>query len=189
MRRAALFASLAVVAGAVSAAPWDLSQLMRALASNPGGRASFVETKYIALLDAPVQSSGELTYAPPDRLEKRTQKPKAEYMKLDKDTLSIERGNKKLAINLGDQPEALAFVDSIRRTLAGDRAALERHYALHLVGTAERWTLNLLPNDPRIAALVTSITIAGEGNQVRRIEYRQADGDRAVMSVAPLDGR
>lgn len=171
------------------AAEWDLAQLMRALSSNKGGRASFVETKYIALLEAPVRSSGELTYAPPDRLEKRTQKPRAEYLKLDKDTLSIERGDKRFAINLGDQPEALAFVDSIRRTLAGDRAALERHYALHLSGTAQRWTLNLLPSDQRIAALVTSITVAGNGNQVRSIEYRQADGDRAVMSIDPIDGR
>jgi hypothetical protein len=189
VKRFGVFAAFAVAAHAAMAAQWDVAGLMRALSSNKGGRASFVETKYIALLDAPVRSSGELSYAPPDRLEKRTERPKAEVMKLDKDLLTLERGNKKLTINLGDQPEALAFVDSIRRTLAGDRAALERHYALHLSGTAERWTLNLLPSDQRIAALVTSITVAGSGNQVRRIEYRQTDGDRAVMSIDPIDGR
>lgn len=189
MKRIGLVFAAALFTTSAAAAQWDLSQLMRALASNPGGRATFTETKHIALLEAPVRSSGELAYTPPDRLEKRTEKPKAETITLDQDTLSIERGNKKFAIDLRGQPEALAFVDSIRRTLAGDRAALERHYALHLTGNAQRWTLNLLPSDPRIAAVVTSITVGGSSNQVRRIEYRQADGDRAVMDIAPLDGR
>ena len=62
------------------AADWDLDQLMRDLAQTRSGHASFVEKKSIAMLDKPVESSGELFYSAPDHLEKRTLKPKPESM-------------------------------------------------------------------------------------------------------------
>jgi hypothetical protein len=114
------------------AADWNIDTLMRSLAKHEGGRAKFVETKTIALLDKPVVSSGELNYLPPARLEKRTLKPKQEFMVLDGDNLRLERGKQVFSIRLSEQPEALAFVDSLRGTLAGDKAALEKNYKLRL---------------------------------------------------------
>ncbi len=168
-------------------AAFDVGQLMSDLAKHKGGRAKFVEKKFIAVLDKPVVSTGEMTYLPPDRLEKRTLTPKVETLLLDKDLLSIERGQQKLSINLANQPEALAFVDSIRGTLSGNRAALEKNYALHLAGNADKWVLTLLPSDQKIASLVQRITVSGSKNQVRVIEYLQADGDRSVLNIDPVD--
>jgi outer membrane lipoprotein-sorting protein len=168
-------------------AAWDLATLMDDLARHKGGRVRFVEKKYIALLEKPVVSSGEMTYTAPDRLEKRTLQPKPELMVLDRETLTLERGKQKFVLRLSDQPEAQVFVDSIRGTLSGNRAMLERSYALHLSGTRERWTLSLLPSDQRIATLVSRITVGGTRNIVDSIEYLQADGDRAVMSITPVE--
>ncbi len=168
-------------------AAWDLATLMDDLARHKGGRVRFVEKKYIALLEKPVVSSGEMTYTAPDRLEKRTLLPKPELMVLDRETLTLERGKQKFVLRLSDQPEAQVFVDSIRGTLSGNRALLERSYALHLTGTRERWTLSLLPSDQRIATLVSRITVGGTRNIVDSIEYLQADGDRAVMSITPVE--
>lgn len=170
-------------------AAWDIAQLMAELARNQGGRAQFTEKKYIALLDKPVVSSGEMRYVAPDYLEKRTLKPRAETMILDRDQISLERGKQKFTLRLREQPEVLAFVASIRGTLSGDRAALEQNYALFLSGNRDNWTLNLSPSNPRIAELVTRITIGGSRQQVRSVEYLQADGDRAVMSIEPDDAR
>ena len=169
------------------AADWDLDQLMQMLAQTRSGHVRFVETKTIAILDKPVVSTGEMTYTAPDRLEKRTLTPKVETLLLDKDILSIERDKQKLSINLANQPEALAFVDSIRGTLSGNRAALEKNYALHLAGNADKWVLTLLPSDQKIASLVQRITVSGSKNQVRVIEYLQADGDRSVLNIDPVD--
>ncbi|MFA7291739.1 MAG: LolA-related protein [Rhodocyclaceae bacterium] len=167
-------------------AAFDVIQLMNDLAQHKGGRAKFVEKKYIALLDKPVTATGEMIYVAPDRLEKRTLTPKPELLILDKDTLSIERDKQKLTINLATQPEALAFVDSIRGTLSGNRAALEKNYLLHLVGTTDKWELTLLPSDQKIAALVQRITVSGSRNQIFSIEYLQADGDRSVLAITPV---
>ncbi len=183
-----LLACLLCLAVALPAsAAFDIAQLMGDLAKHKGGRAKFVERKYLAILDKPVVSTGEMTYTAPDRLEKRTLTPKVETLLLDKDILSIERDKQKLSINLANQPEALAFVDSIRGTLSGNRAALEKNYALHLAGNSDKWVLTLLPSDQKIASMVQRITVTGNKNQVRIIEYLQADGDRAVLNIDPVD--
>lgn len=185
-----LIASLFLLALALPAsAAFDIGQLMGDLATHKGGKAKFVEKKYLAILDKPVVSTGEMTYTAPDRLEKRTLTPKVETLVLDKDILSIERDKQKLSINLANQPEALAFVDSIRGTLSGNRAALEKNYALYLSGNSDKWVLTLLPSDQKIASMVQRITVSGSKNQVRVIEYLQADGDRAVLNIDPVEAK
>lgn len=167
-------------------AAWDIQQLMDSLAQNRSSQASFVEKKTIAMLERPVESSGELFYSAPDHLEKRTLKPKPESMVIDGNDLLIERGRQKHRLQLASYPELAAFIDSIRGTLAGDRQALERNYQLSLEGTAERWTLQLLPRDDKMLAVVQRIRIAGARDQVRSIEIAQADGDSSVMRIEKL---
>lgn len=165
---------------------WNLDQLMHTLAQTRSGHAAFVEKKSIAILDKPVESSGELFYAAPDRLEKRTLKPKPESMLLDRGTLTIEQKGKKHVLQLQSYPEIAAFIDSIRGTLAGDRSALERAYQLNFEGGEQSWTLALQPIDPKMKKVVEKIRIAGAGNELRSIEIKQADGDSSVMTITPL---
>ena len=183
-----LFAWLlaAVFAAPSHAADWDIDQLMHGLAQTRSAQARFVEKKSIAILDQPVESSGELLYTAPDRLEKRTIKPKPESMTVDGDTLIIERGRQTHRLQLQDYPELAAFIDSIRGTLAGDRKALERSYRLSLDGTVERWTLQLLPVDEKLQAVVKRIRVAGVRDSVRSIEITQADGDSSLMLIEKL---
>jgi Outer membrane lipoprotein carrier protein LolA-like len=178
--------ALILVPAISHAAEWDIDQLMRGLAQIHSDHASFVEKKFIAMLDKPVESSGELFYTAPDHLEKRTIKPKPESMILDHGTLVIERGRQKHGLQSQDYPELAAFIDSIRGTLAGDRKALERNYRLSLDGTIEHWTLQLLPVDEKMQAVVKRIRIAGVRDAVRSIEITQADGDSSLMLIEKL---
>lgn len=168
-------------------AAFSVDQLMAELAQHPGGRARFVEKRFLALLDKPVLVSGDMVYTPPDRLERHTLLPKPETMVLDKDTLTVERDKRRFSVNLSSRPEAQAFVESIRSTLSGNRAALERHYTLQLQGNSAQWTLVLLPAEPEIAALLQRITITGGKGEVRLIEYLQTDGDRSELAIEPID--
>ncbi len=182
-----LFTGLLLMgATALAHAAFDIDQLMTELARNPGGQATFIEKRHLALLDKPVIATGEMTYTAPDRLEKRTLTPKPETMVLDKDTLSLERDRRKMSIQLGQRPEVAAFVESIRSTLAGNRASLERSYQLALSGNLDAWVLTLVPSDARIAKLLQRITLTGVREQVLGIEYLQTDGDRTDMSIEPV---
>lgn len=168
-------------------AAWDVDTLMATLAKHEGGRVRFVETKTVALLDKPVVSSGELLYRPPSHLEKRTFKPKPEVLVVEGDTLLLERGKQKFSLRLSERPEALAFIDTLRGTLSGDKATLQKSYELKLDGTEQRWTLDLLPKDQRIASLVLRITFGGTGDKIEWIRYLQTDGDSAEMVIQPVE--
>lgn len=175
-----------LVSSSSQAGEWDIDQLMHGLAQTRSGHASFVEKKSIAILDKPVESSGELFYTAPDRLEKRTLKPRPESMVLEQGTLTIEQKGKKHVLPLQNYPEIAAFIESIRGTLAGDRVALERAYRLNLEGAEQGWTLELLPLADRMKKVVERIRIAGERHELRTIEIRQADGDSSLMTITQM---
>ena len=172
-----------IVSPATQAAPLSIAQLMANLAGQPQGAATFTETKTIAMLEKPLESSGELLFIAPNRLEKRTLKPKAESMVLDGDTLTLTRGRRSHVLRLQDYPEVAGMIESIRATLAGDRRALERVYHLALSGDTERWTLSLTPIDAKVGAIITRIRMEGAKNMVRSIEILQADGDSSLMTI------
>lgn len=182
-RLIALLAVLALHSSYSLAASWDIDQLMQSLAKTAAGRASFTEKKYLSMLERPVESSGELRYIAPDRLEKRTVKPRPETMLVEGDTLTMERGRQTHTLQLSDYPELAGFIDSIRGTLAGNRKALERTFRLKLEGSAERWTLTLFPTDAKLLTMVHLIEISGTRDNVRSINIIQTDGDRSLMSI------
>ena len=181
-----LLIALAFYASLSHADDWSLDQLMHTLAETRADHANFVEKKSIAILDKPVESSGELFYTAPDRLEKRTLKPKPESMLLDRGTLTIEQKGRKHVLPLQSYPELAAFIDSIRGTLAGDRLALEHSYQLSLDGTEQDWTLLLTPIDAKMQKVVANIRIAGSHNALRSIAIKQADGDSSLMTITQL---
>ena len=174
---------------------WDIKQLMHDLAQIRSSHAFFVEKKSIAMLTAPIESSGELIYNAPDHLEKRTIKPKPESMILDGDTLIIELasqqrtpiGNQpstqKHRLQLQNYPEIAVFIDSIRGTLAGDLVTLQQNYHLSLKGNADNWLLSLSPSNEKMQAIVQTITIAGAHDLISSIEINQTDGDSSLMLI------
>lgn len=171
-------------AGSLHAADFSLTDLMQQLGQKKSGTATFVEKKYIAMLKQPLESSGELAFTAPDRLEKRTLKPKAEAVLLEGNKLTLERSDgRKMSVNLSDRPEVSAFVESIRATLSGDRSALERFYTPSLSGGSDEWQLKLTPLQTRMQKVISQIRIAGSRAQVKTIEFLQADGDRSEMTI------
>lgn len=165
---------------------WSVEQLMQLLAQTRASRARFEEKKYLSALDEPLESSGELIYQAPDRLEKRTTAPHAESLVLDKDMLVFERQGRKRSIPVQAYPEVGAFVESIRATLAGDQQALARYYKMVLKGHSGRWTLSLQPLQAKAAALVSQVSVTGQRERIDAIEILQRNGDRSVMSIMPV---
>ena len=177
---------LAVVAllllGAADVATLD--RVMGALAERKHGHVSFTEKKFIAMLDQPVDSSGELLYDAPDRLEKKTLKAKPEDLVLEGGVVTAQRGKHHYTLDLQQYPQVLPFIESIRATLAGDRAALERVFKVEFIGAFEGWNLELVPLDSTLAKTVRKIHIEGEKDFIHTVEIREADGDRSLMTIS-----
>jgi len=179
MRRALALLVLAWLCGASS----DLDAVMGVLAMRQHGRVEFIEQQFLAVLDHPVESSGELRYDAPDHLEKRTLLPRPENLVLAGGVLTVERRGRKHVLDLQRYPQIQPFVESIRATLAGDRSALERIFHVEFAGSVERWNLVLVPVDRQLARTVKQVQIDGSRDQLHRIEIRQADGDRSLMTL------
>ena len=181
--------AIALVLGltaSAQAAAWGVTDLFQALAKERPGRATFQERKFMALLDRPLESTGELSFTPPDKMEKRTISPRAERVVVDSERVTLERGGKRYTLGLRENPAVAVLVESIRATLAGDLAAVTRSYSVGLDGTPERWRLTIRPLDPTGAQIVERIDIEGTHAVVRGVEIRQADGDRSVMTITPV---
>jgi len=184
----ALLASAFCIAGAPAAEPaapgaWDVTRLMHELAQVKSAKARFVERKHLAILNAPLESSGTLTYTAPGKLEKRTLAPRAEILLLDGDRLTLERKGQRRTFALPQYPEVWAFVESMRSTLAGDLATLQRYYQVELEGSEGQWRLTLKPAESGMQKMVSEIRIQGSGSQVGSIEIFETGGDRSVMTI------
>jgi hypothetical protein len=161
----------------------DLGEVMHLLAARRHGEVSFVEQHFLSLLKRPAESSGELIYDAPNRLEKRTLEPHPEDLVLVDNVLTVERNHRSRVLDLKSYPQILPFVESIRATLAGDREALERMFRLDFSGTLARWTLTLVPRDAQVAKSVAGVQIDGMRDDLIKVEIRQTDGDRSLMTL------
>jgi hypothetical protein len=156
---------------------------MAVLRQRQHGHVSFTERHVTSLLDRPIESSGELFYDAPARLEKRTTKPRSERLVLENGQLNFERNHKSYHVALADYPKAVPYIDSIRATLAGDRPALERVFHLAYSESGADWALALTPLEAQLAAELTAIRIEGSSAAIRTVSVQWVNGDHSVMTL------
>jgi outer membrane lipoprotein-sorting protein len=164
-----------------------LDRLMALLAQRRHGVADFEETQYLSLLKRPVQSSGVLSYDAPDHLEQRTLKPRPQSLLLDHGMLTMQVGSRQRTLRLQDYPQFAPLIDSVRATLAGDRAALAQRFEIGFEGDLDHWQLLLRPLEPALAASVQRIRLSGERDAILQVEVQQSDGDRSLMRITPRE--
>ncbi len=182
--RALVAATLATLA--MPALALDLAELMTLLAQVRSGEARFTEQRTVQGLDAPLVSSGTLSFAAPDRFSRHTLKPRPESMVVEGNMVTLTRSGRTRTVVLDAIPEVEAIVEAVRGTLTGNAGSLQQHFSTAVAGSAEQWTLELRPIEPRLQVLLASVHIAGRGSLLRSVEMRMADGDRSLMQVEPV---
>jgi hypothetical protein len=184
----ALALVVALVAGWAAPAvhALTLSELVGTLAAVTESRALFTDVRTVAALGAPLERRGTLVYVRPGKLEMVVEAPVAERLSVADGTMTLESRGTTRVVDLRSQPPLLAWIEGIRATLAGDEAALRRHFEPTVSGTVERWTLVLVPRDARLRSVVARVAIAGERERIRTIEVDEVSGDRSVMTIAPV---
>ena len=168
---------------AAESADLTLDQLMAELKARPHRHDRFTERFTTAVLDRPLEASGELFYDAPDHLEKRTLLPRPERLVLEQKALTVERRQRTYHTTLDEFPQLAPYIESIRATLAGDRAALEAIFKVGYRGKGDDWSLSLAPLAPNLAAQVTRIHIEGVRADVHSVVIERANGDRSAMTL------
>jgi hypothetical protein len=179
------FAQDPPTAGTPAAQASALDQVMAQFAQRRHAEASFTQDEYLSVLRQPRSSTGRLIYDAPDHLEERTLTPRPQNMVLDHGMLSLKIGSRARTLRLADYPQLAPLIDSIRATMAGDRAQLERTFTLEFSGDIEHWQLHLTPRDSQ--SLLAQIDLTGSRNQVSEVQMRHTDGDHSIMHIAPVE--
>lgn len=166
---------------------------MGALAEVKSASGTFTERKTLHVLNAPLVTTGTLTYVAPDRMEKVTLTPVPERFVLDGNEVTITGGRDRQThtFSLSSSPVIAGLVEGIRATLAGDLRTLERFYAVQLSGDYAEWQLLLRPNNAELAHVVKWIRIRGSRNRIEAVESKSHNGDDTEMTIGEdvSDGR
>lgn len=178
----------ALPSAALAQGPATLDGVMAALAGHRGGQAAFTESKEIPELDTPLRSTGTLSWTAPDRLEKHTLSPVEEILRVEGDRLLLARPAQNLQRSMGldDVPEIRPLVESIRATLAGDLATLQRHFEIDFRPEAAGWRMWLTPRSFRVRAALQSVEITGQGGVLSSVVTQGNEGTtRLVITPRP----
>lgn len=189
-RRAILFLLLLGPVPAQAASwegPFTLALLFRNLALVPERHARFTEERRFAALDQPLLSQGWLLWRRPDILEKHTEAPAAETLRINGDRVEVTLpGQATRSLSLSGQPELSVFVEALRAPLAGDLTTLERLFDTALHGTPAAWRLSLTPRDGRMRRAIAGMEIDGTLAEPREIRLRQPGGDAQTLRIEPV---
>jgi outer membrane lipoprotein-sorting protein len=162
----------------------DMPTLMRLFAASKSVKAEFAERKFVKILDAPVESNGELLFKAPDRLEKRTLLPRPEILVIEGSKVSIERGSFKRTMSLDDFADMASLVRSLTATFRGDQVSIEQYFNWKLSGSINKWQLVLKPKTSKLFITLREIRLAGDNSYVHTVETTLTDGDRSLMTLS-----
>ena len=177
---------LAAALPGAAAPAFDLAALTALLGRAKAGDATFTESRRIEMLDRTLESSGRLSFRAPDSFTRETLSPRREKLAVSGNTLTMSLGDRSRTMQLDASPEAAVIVEAIRGTLTGNRESLERLFDATVSGSADKWSLELVPRDLRLRGQIASVRILGREAVVREVTVLLADGDRSVMTISPL---
>lgn len=165
----------------------SLDGLLAAFRKSPGVSARFVEEKHIALLKKPLKSEGNIYFLSPGKLARHVEAPKPSRILLEGNELRIEDGKGVRSVDLGKNAAVAALVRSFVHLLHGDRAALEKDYAVQFSAQGDAFRLKLVPKAAPLSQLVTSIEAAGKGLVLGEMTVLEAGGDKTVTRFSDVN--
>jgi outer membrane lipoprotein-sorting protein len=182
----ALLALLSALSSA-SAEPSRVDAILAKLRQTQAFSARFREEKRIALLNAPLVSEGELYYARPARLIRRTHKPEAALLVMDARMLRFQDASGAHTLSLAENPALHALTSTLSQILAGDRPALEASATVSdesASGAAFR--LRVIPKPKNVQKLVRAMIFEGTGVSLTRMTVIDGNGDEAVTQFSDM---
>jgi outer membrane lipoprotein-sorting protein len=175
----------------------SLEELMALFASSGGVRAQFRETRELAILAAPIETRGELFFAPPDRLARHTTHPGRSSVVVHGDRVALRDETGEQLLSLGSSEVARTLVGNTAALLRGDLAALRARYEIEFEarGASDSaqdadggsWSLGLVPRSRVAKAIIARIQVEGRGRALRSMETRETSGDRSITRFLAVE--
>ena len=159
----------------------ELESLMDRMASRPGMRVAFRESRHLAVLSDPINSEGLLFFSPPGNLARYTLRPARSSVIVRGDRVFLEDATGSESFDLASSEVARGLGGNFRVLLRGDLAELRRRYVLDFRGSGDSWTLELRPRSRTLQRIIERIEVKGRGTELTRMVTFEVNGDRTVL--------
>lgn len=173
---------------ALAATPPSLDDLADALAKRGASTAEYQQSRYLDMLDEPLESRGILRYRPPDYLVQEQTEPSHQTLTLDGGQMILQAEGRERRRALAEHPEGAAIATSLRGILNGRIDALREDYDVVFQAFSEsQWGLKLLPRTDALAERITRIVVRGRLEDgvatVERFTIQRHDGNVNVLRI------
>jgi outer membrane lipoprotein-sorting protein len=172
---------------AADAAPTELVALMERFAGSGGVRTRFRELRHLSILTDPIETTGMLYFAPPDRLARHATWPgrSSVVVEAGRVLLGDETGQREFDFSTSEVARAL--VGNLMIVFRGDLESLRARYSISFDSDGENWTLDLEPRSRALRGIIDRIRFTGRSRELSAMETRESNGDRTVMRFSELE--
>lgn len=176
-----------LASGANDLAPTELEALMQRFAESGGVRARFRESRQLSILAEPVETTGVLYFAPPDRLARHTTSPGHSRVVIEAGRVSIGDETGQRVYDFSTNEIAKALVGNLMVVFRGDLKSLRERYSISFDSDAESWTLDLEPRSRTLRSIIERVHFAGRGAVLTAMETREPNGDRTMIKFSEIE--
>lgn len=156
--------------------------LFTKLAPTKTRQSKFEERRYFPFRKEPVVLTGEVRIVPELGLSLRYLTPEKNTLIADAKGLLMrdDQGRERTPPN---DSRAQAATSALVRVLRFDLAALHKDFAVHGRRDGSTWTLAFVARDPAFTALLGTLTIRGDGGELRAIEMVKSPTQRIEIAI------
>ncbi|MBW2419926.1 MAG: outer membrane lipoprotein carrier protein LolA [Deltaproteobacteria bacterium] len=171
-------------------APTDVESLMEFFAASGNVRARFWESRHISILTDPVETSGMLYFAPPDRLARHSTRPGRSSVVVNGDRVSFADETGQSSFDMNTSAVARTLVSNLIVVFRGDLESLRARYVISFhreEGKKGSWTLELEPRSRAVRGIIEQVRFTGKGRELATMETLESNGDRTVMTLSNIE--
>lgn len=182
-----LLLATALCAAASSGIAADMAAEVQArLATSAVVRGTFEQRKTVSGFSKPLVSSGDFLVWRGRGVIWQTRKPFGSELVVTRDRLVARTAESTYQLDAGTEPGLRATNQVLFAVLAGDIAALTRHFRVsgELAGN-DGWRVILVPTDAGLARFLKRVELDGD-RYVRRVRIDEANGDRSEIRFDAL---
>ena len=157
-------------------------ELFEQLAPQKTRQSLFEEKRTFPFRKTPIVLKGEIRIVPELGLSLRYLDPEPRVMIVDAKGLLVRDNDGRERPAPSDSRAQLA-TSAMVNVLRFDLEALSRDFAMHGRREGAAWTLAFVPRDPAFANLIGTLTVAGEGRELKAIAMIKSPTQRIDIAI------
>ncbi len=158
-------------------------QVAKQLRESSVVRASFTQTKNIAVLKRPIISQGRFVFSKEHGIVWELQQPiRITYLLQPSGVIEIAADGR-VRRQSGREAQGMYEVGRILNALwSGQTTVLDPLFHTDMQGKLEQWSLKLLPKAPPLSDFLSGVTVTGTAARIVRVQVSEAGGD--LLTIA-----